>query len=208
MSDQSYSEEEKNTEEENTGKDGKMRGGHAALPERVLWSRLADTAEDMQNYLHSNKRSGNGLKTVYSRLSELEKTLTEQSATPQGLSPQMQRLLKTIREKKRSLSRIMARNTPVNPEALRSFQIDYDGNIYIDGEILDEHYGKEVIEDPGIAKNPITLGPDEYFVLGDNRNDSQDSRDPAVGVIHRKDIIGRVWLRIYPFDKFGLMKGK
>ena len=103
------------------GQDGKMRGGHAALPERVLRSRLADTAEDMQNYLNSNKRSGNGLKTVYSRLSELEKTLTEQSATPQGLSPQMQRLLKTIREKKRSLSRIMARNTPVNPEALRSF---------------------------------------------------------------------------------------
>lgn len=87
-------------------------------------------------------------------------------------------------------------------------QIDYDGNIYIDGQILDEHFGKEVILDPGIAAEPIRLGADEYFVLGDNRNDSQDSRDPAVGVLHRDELIGRVWLRLYPFSKFGLMKGK
>ena len=87
-------------------------------------------------------------------------------------------------------------------------RIDDAGNIYINGEILEEHYGREVIQDPGIASTEITLGDDEYFVMGDNRNDSKDSRDPSVGPIHRKELIGRVWLRLYPFSRFGLMKGK
>ena len=85
-------------------------------------------------------------------------------------------------------------------------QIDYDGNIYIDGEILGESYGREVIQNPGRAAEPITLGEDEYFVMGDNRNNSSDSRDPSVGNIHRKDIIGRAWVRIWPFSKFGVLK--
>lgn len=81
-----------------------------------------------------------------------------------------------------------------------------DGDIYIDGEILQESYGREVIKDSGLAAEPIALGEDEYFVLGDNRNDSTDSRDPSVGVIHRDEIIGRAWLRIWPLDKFGVLK--
>ena len=81
-----------------------------------------------------------------------------------------------------------------------------DGDIYIDGEILQESYGREVIKDSGLATEPIVLGEDEYFVLGDNRNDSTDSRDPSVGVIHRDEIIGRAWLRIWPLDKFGVLK--
>ena len=85
-------------------------------------------------------------------------------------------------------------------------QIDYDGNIYIDGKILEESYGREVIQNPGRAAEPITLGEDEYFVMGDNRNNSSDSRDPSVGNIHRKDIIGRAWVRIWPFSKFGVLK--
>lgn len=85
-------------------------------------------------------------------------------------------------------------------------QIDYDGNIYINGSLLEESYGREVIQNPGRAAEPITLGEDEYFVMGDNRNNSSDSRDPSVGNIHRKDIIGRAWGRIWPFSKFGVLK--
>ncbi len=85
-------------------------------------------------------------------------------------------------------------------------QIDEEGNILIDGEILEESYGKEVIMNPGRAYEPVELGEDEYFVMGDNRNNSTDSREPSVGNIKREDIIGRAWLRIWPFDKFGLIK--
>lgn len=85
-------------------------------------------------------------------------------------------------------------------------RIDYEGNIYINDEKLEESYGKEVIEDPGRAITEIELGLDEYFVLGDNRNDSSDSRVQAVGNIHRDDIIGKAFVRIYPFDNIGLLK--
>lgn len=85
-------------------------------------------------------------------------------------------------------------------------QIDDGGNIYIDGEVLEENYGREVIQSPGRAVDPIQLGDDEYFVMGDNRNNSSDSRDPSVGNIHRKDIIGRAFIRIWPSSKFGILK--
>ncbi len=85
-------------------------------------------------------------------------------------------------------------------------QIDESGNIYIDGEVLEEDYGREVIQNPGRASEPILLGEDEYFVMGDNRNNSSDSRDPQVGSIHRKDIIGRAFIRIWPFNSFGILK--
>lgn len=87
-----------------------------------------------------------------------------------------------------------------------SVRIDENGNIYINGEILVENYGAEVIEDPGNAYNEIILREDQYFVLGDNRNNSSDSRNPAVGLIHRDRIVGRAWLRIFPFDSFGLIR--
>lgn len=81
-----------------------------------------------------------------------------------------------------------------------------DGYVYIDGQQLDEHYGNEVMLDPGTAEEPVTLGDDEYFVLGDNRNNSQDSRAANVGVIHRKDLLGRAWIRIWPLSEFGVIK--
>lgn len=80
-------------------------------------------------------------------------------------------------------------------------RIDDEGNIYINEELLVESYGKEIIKNPGIAAETIYLSDDEYFVLGDNRNDSADSRDPSVGNIRRKDIIGRAWVRIWPFSE-------
>lgn len=85
-------------------------------------------------------------------------------------------------------------------------QIDEEGNIYVDGEVLEEYYGKEVIANPGRAYEPVELGEEEYFVLGDNRNNSLDGRDPSVGNIKRENIIGRAWLRIWPLDKFGFIK--
>ena len=85
-------------------------------------------------------------------------------------------------------------------------QIDENGNMYINGELLEENYGAETIQNPGRAVNPITLGDDEYFVMGDNRNNSKDSRSEEVGNVKRSQIIGRAWLRIWPLNKFGLLK--
>ena len=85
-------------------------------------------------------------------------------------------------------------------------QIAPDGSIIVDGNILKESYGKEVIRDSGTASDPITLGEDEYFVLGDNRNDSRDSRWPDVGNIHKSKIVGKAVLRLTPFSKFGRVK--
>ena len=87
-----------------------------------------------------------------------------------------------------------------------TIQIDGEGNIWVNGEILEESYGREIIRDPGLAAEPITLGEDEYFVMGDNRNNSSDSRVEAVGNIHRNEIIGRAFIRIWPLSKFGILK--
>ena len=87
-------------------------------------------------------------------------------------------------------------------------QIDEDGKILINGEVLEENYGYEVIDSDhrGRAAEPVVLGEDEYFVMGDNRNRSSDSRYPDVGNIQKKNILGKAWVRIYPFNKFGFVK--
>ena len=79
-----------------------------------------------------------------------------------------------------------------------TIRIDEKGNILINGEILEESYGKEVIQSPGRAYEEIVLADDEYFLMGDNRNNSTDSRDPSVGNVRRDEIVGRAWLRIWP----------
>jgi signal peptidase I len=81
--------------------------------------------------------------------------------------------------------------------------IDDAGNIFINGEKLDEDYGYEVIRDNGLAAEEITLGSDEYFVLGDNRNVSRDSRSADVGNVKKADIIGQAKYRLSPIKKFG-----
>lgn len=82
-----------------------------------------------------------------------------------------------------------------------------DGAVYIDGELLEaDVYGITDKTEAGIAHEPITIGADEYFVLGDNRPISQDSRYESVGLISRDDIEGRAFFRMYPFDKMGLVQ--
>lgn len=80
-----------------------------------------------------------------------------------------------------------------------------EGYVYINDKKLEENYGAEVMQEAGIAEEPITLGKDEYFVLGDNRNHSSDKRVPNVGVLKRKDLMGRAWVRIWPFDSIGVI---
>ena len=85
-------------------------------------------------------------------------------------------------------------------------RIDAQGTIFINEEALEEDYGTETITQPGYAFTPKILDEDEYFVLGDNRNHSSDSRDPSVGILTRKDLLGKAWIRIYPFDKLGVIR--
>lgn len=76
-----------------------------------------------------------------------------------------------------------------------------NGEVYLNGELLEDDFGKEErIEDPGLAEEEIVLAEDEYFVLGDNRNASVDSRREEVGLIKRSQIEGKAWVRFYPFD--------
>lgn len=80
-----------------------------------------------------------------------------------------------------------------------------DGAIYINGKKLNESYGAEAIRNPGLASDAITLGQGEYFVLGDNRNNSADSREPSVGNVLREEIVGRAFFRIWPFSDLGFL---
>lgn len=73
-----------------------------------------------------------------------------------------------------------------------------NGRIYLNGELYKENLDAERIEYAGVAASEITLLDDQYFVLGDNRNSSEDSRYESIGFVSMDDILGKVWIR-YPF---------
>ncbi len=81
-----------------------------------------------------------------------------------------------------------------------------DGKIYVNGMVLVNDVTEHQILTPGLASEPVKLGENEYFVLGDNRNNSEDSRFYTIGNVKRENIIGKPWLRIYPFPSFGLIE--
>lgn len=92
-----------------------------------------------------------------------------------------------------------------------------NGQVWINGQVLEEEKRKieidgEIIEEEkkialaGLAENPILLGEDEYFLLGDNRDSSEDSRFANVGGVKEAQIIGKVWFRIYPTLEMGIIR--
>ena len=80
-----------------------------------------------------------------------------------------------------------------------------DGQILINDKVLEENYGNEIIANAGIASEKIILSDDEYFLLGDNRNNSSDSRCKAIGPVKRDVIIGRAWTRIWPLKDIEIL---
>ena len=81
-----------------------------------------------------------------------------------------------------------------------------ENSIYIDGKKLEEDYATTEIEDAGLAAQAVTLADDEYFVLGDDRKNSEDSRHADVGNVKRRYIYGKAWF-IKAGDDIGFVKG-
>lgn len=80
-----------------------------------------------------------------------------------------------------------------------------NGALYINNKVYNSDISNETINHTGLAENELKLGKGEYFLLGDNRNNSEDSRYESIGKVTRKELIGKVWLNV-TFSNFGLME--
>lgn len=81
-----------------------------------------------------------------------------------------------------------------------------DGAVYVNGEAFVEEVNVSAIENALLAEEEITVGEDEYFLLGDNRNNSEDSRYASIGNVKKEYIIGKAWCIVSPWDRFRLLK--
>ena len=78
-------------------------------------------------------------------------------------------------------------------------------DLYVNGEYIEEDFLGEPMMTDGNIEYPFEVPENSYFVMGDNRNESLDSRRESVGAIHKDDLMGKVVLRLYPFSDFGLI---
>ena len=86
----------------------------------------------------------------------------------------------------------------------QTVDIDFDkGIVYVDGTALDEPYVNELVSDPEDFTDPVTVPEGCVFVMGDNRNHSTDSRYSKIGCVDTRLILGKAYLRLMPFSKFG-----
>lgn len=81
-----------------------------------------------------------------------------------------------------------------------------ENHIYINGVRLDDMEELGLVTIAGAAENPIELAEDEYFLLGDNRESSEDSRFAGIGNIKDSQLIGKVWLKFQPLDELGFIR--
>ncbi len=80
-----------------------------------------------------------------------------------------------------------------------------DSKIYVDGEVIEDIFFEGTFES-GYVNNEMEIGPDEYFVMGDNRNVSEDSRFSYVGNVKYADILGKAWFIVAPFNRMGFVE--
>lgn len=83
--------------------------------------------------------------------------------------------------------------------------IDADGNVYVNGELLDEPYVRDKELGDCDLEFPYKVPGTSYFVMGDRRSNSVDSRNTVIGSISRDDIIGKVFIRVWPLPEFGFI---
>lgn len=104
------------------------------------------------------------------------------------------------REGKHLVKRIIAKGGD-------TVQIDFEaGMVFVNGQLLVEPYISESTHRAADLCFPVTVPPGSFFVLGDNRNHSQDSRSSSLGFVPQEDIVGKVVFRFAPFDRIGAVE--
>ena len=85
-------------------------------------------------------------------------------------------------------------------------KITDEGDVYVDGKLVDEPYVKEKKLGQGDVKFPTQVSEGSYFILGDDRDTSIDSRMEVIGCINEEDIIGKVLIKAWPIKQIGVVK--